>query len=110
MKHVKYAEDIMSVTLEEKDPGLMTTGMTEAERELLANCEELIGDYFDDLTTEEKQNHHTLDSIHTKICESSDGKGWRKPNQVEMRKILYDVVDKSSDIESVGDDRFIWLG
>ena len=51
-------------------------GKTLAERELDEKCREHIS-YFDNLTDEEKQNKHSLDTIHGKVCESLDGKGWK---------------------------------
>ena len=110
MKHIKYAESILAETLEEKDPGLITTGKTLAERELDEKCREHISEYFDNLTDEEKQNKHSLDTIHGKVCESLDGKGWRKPSLLEIRQIVYEVADKSENIEHMGNDQFIWLG
>ena len=110
MKHVRYAEDILSQTLEEKDPGLITTGKTLAERELEEKCRDHIVEYFDNLTAEEKENRHSLETIHGKVCESLDGKGWRKPSQLEIRQIVHDVAEKSDNIEHMGNDQFIWLG
>ena len=110
MKHVRYAESILAETLEEKDPGLITTGKTLAERELEEKCREHITEYFDNLTSEEKQDRHSLEVIHSKVCESLDGKGWRKPSQIEVKQIVHEVAEKSEFIEHMGNDQFIWLG
>jgi replicative DNA helicase Mcm len=109
MKHVKYAETLMAVTLEEKDPGLMTTGMTQAERELKEKSELEIKTYFGNLTLEEKQINHTLEMIHAKVSEALSGKGWRQPTLLELRQLVYNFADKSSSIEDLGNDRYMIL-
>jgi len=109
MKHVRYAESILSETLEEKDPGLITTGMTQAERDLKEKCEAEIKTYFDNLTLEEKQINHTLEMIHAKVSEALSGKGWRQPTLFELRQLVYNFADKSSSIEDLGNDRYMIL-
>ena len=89
---------------------MFTTGKTLAERELEEKCRDHIVEYFDNLTAEEKENRHSLETIHGKVCESLDGKGWRKPSQLEIRQIVHDVAEKSDNIEHMGNDQFIWLG
>ena len=106
MNHVRYAESILAETLEEKDPGLINTGKTNAERQVEEECKSQITLYFDQLSAEEKEKVHNAEQIHQFVLEQMDGKGWREPTQMETDRWLQDVARKSEHIEKWGEDKY----
>lgn len=106
MNHVRYAESIIDSTLEEQDPGLITTGKTLAERELETGYKEQVTAYFNALSDESKMKLHTIQEIHHAIAESHAG--WRGIKIPEARKWAEEVANNTSTIEYVGDDRFMY--
>ena len=106
MNHVRYAESILAETLEEKDPGLINTGKTNAERQVEEECKSQITLYFDQLSAEAKEKVHNAEQIHQFVLEQMDGKGWREPTQMETDRWLQDVARKSEHIEKWGEDKY----
>jgi len=105
MKHVGYAESILAETLEEKDPGLISTGKTLAERQLEDECKEQITLYFETLTTEAKTKVHNVEQIHKFICENLGG-GWRQPTRLEVSRWSSVVYDETNLLVKWGDDKY----
>ena len=105
MKHVGYAESILAETLEEKDPGLISTGKTLAERQLEDECKEQITLYFETLTTEAKTKVHNVEQIHKFICENLGG-GWRQPTRLEVSRWSSIVYDETNLLVKWGDDKY----
>jgi DNA replicative helicase MCM subunit Mcm2 (Cdc46/Mcm family) len=105
MTHVRYAESILAETLEEKDPGLIRTGKTLAERQLEDECKEQITLYFDTLTTEAKTQVHNVEQIHKFICDNLGG-GWRQPTRLEVSRWVSLVSDDSLHIDKYDEDNY----
>ena len=112
MAHVKYAENILSESLEEKDPNLLTTGTTLAEANVTNKVKELIKVYFTTLTTEQQGKTHTLEDIHAKISEGMTVEGgWRPITLGEIRKYATALADEvGNSIETISNDKFMLLG
>ena len=106
MSHVRYAEKILSESLEEKDPGLIVTGKTNAERELEDAYKEQIELYFNNLSTEAKNRTHEIQAIHQSIAESHAG--WRGVKIAEALQWAIDVSRKAPTLEYIGDGVFMY--
>lgn len=101
LAHVKLAEDILAETLEEKDPGLFTTGVSKADRELEVAVKEGIITFFENHDSDEGK---PLADIHTEVSKSISG--WRKPSLNEFESILDSIVDRTDGIEKLGDNYY----
>ena len=101
LKHMRVAEELLAESLEEKDPGLFTTGATKADRELEVAVREGIITFFHDHDSDDAK---TLADIHAKVSESISG--WRKPSLNEFEAILDSVADMTEGIEKLGDQYY----
>jgi DNA replicative helicase MCM subunit Mcm2 (Cdc46/Mcm family) len=85
LKHVKFAEDILKDTLQEKDPGVIDGGMSQDAREIRAKVAEtfvtLIGENF-------WLTDHPIDEIY-----SAMSKHWPDiPSMDQVESVLKDFV------------------
>jgi replicative DNA helicase Mcm len=81
--HIALAEKILAESLEEKDPGLLTTGVTKADRELQAAVEEGIIHFFQ---VTDSEDGFDLPTLHGEVSKSISG--WRTPSLMEFENIL----------------------
>ena len=112
MVHVKYAEDILAESLEEKDPNLLTTGKTQAETNIENRANELIELYFNNLTAEQQGKTHTVADIHAFVAESMPAsKGWREVSTNEISKYATALAEKvGNSVETISEGKFMLLG
>lgn len=101
LSHMKVAENILAETLEEKDPGLFTTGASKADRELEVAVREGIITFFDNHDSDQAK---TLSTLHTEVSGSIEG--WRKPSLTEFEAILDSVMETIEGVEKIGDQYY----
>ena len=83
LEHIKRAELIIGETLTEKDPGLFTTGVTKADRELERDIKEAIITFF---AQDESDTGKTASDLHNEVSKSISS--YRKPSLNEFTEIL----------------------
>ena len=95
---MRVAEELLAESLEEKDPGLFTTGATKADRELEVAVREGIITFFHDHDSDEAK---TLADITSEVSESISS--WRKPSLNEFEAILDSVAETIEGVEKIGE-------
>lgn len=88
LEHIQRAEVIIGETLTEKDPGLFTTGVTKADRELERDIKEAIITFF---TQDESDTGKTAPDLHNEVSKSISS--YRKPSLNEFTEILDSLSD-----------------
>ena len=91
LEHIAIAEKILAETLEEKDPGLLTTGATKADREMASETREGIITFFANHDSDEGKS---LSQLHEEVC--NDISSWRKPTLTEFTLIINDLAESDS--------------
>jgi DNA replicative helicase MCM subunit Mcm2 (Cdc46/Mcm family) len=83
LEHIKRAELIIGETLTEKDPGLFTTGVTKADRELERDIKEGIITFF---VQDDSDTGKTASDLLIEVSKSISS--YRKPSLNEFTEIL----------------------
>jgi replicative DNA helicase Mcm len=102
LDHIKHAERILAESLEEQDPGLFTTGVSKADRELRSAVEEGIMTFFSEADSDEG---YKVAALHEAVSEAISG--WRKPTLNEFEQIL-GAMGEGKGFTSAGDMYYPW--